>query len=177
MPQEGTATAPGPTNQPSQPEPITVARAATMRRIDALFRAMSSDFLLREQFVTDPVQVMWEYGHSSALAPEKASYANLRARAGRADDAPQLLRRPSQHALTIRIGPLCSRGAWRNARRLFSRCRRSRRIVGEQYGVPGERVWLERRLCRATRGVLCQFGEESSFLLRELLPLRSGRLR
>src|SRR5262245_5394647 len=76
MPQQGTASAPGPGANQAQPESITLERAAIIRRIDALFRAMSGDFLLREQFVTDPVQVLWEYVHGSALATEKATYAN-----------------------------------------------------------------------------------------------------
>ena len=29
-------------------------QAAVLRRVDALFRALSTDFLLREQFITDP---------------------------------------------------------------------------------------------------------------------------
>jgi hypothetical protein len=37
---------------------------------------MSTDFLLREQFVTDPSQVLSEYVRGARLAPEQASVAN-----------------------------------------------------------------------------------------------------
>jgi hypothetical protein len=37
---------------------------------------MSTDYLLREQFVTNPAQVMSEYLHGKALAPEQASVAS-----------------------------------------------------------------------------------------------------
>jgi hypothetical protein len=37
---------------------------------------MSTDFLLREQFVTDPAQVMYEYLYGKSLAPERASVIN-----------------------------------------------------------------------------------------------------
>ncbi len=46
------------------------------RRVDALFRAMSSDFLLREQFVTDPAQILNEYVMGKRLDPDEASAAN-----------------------------------------------------------------------------------------------------
>ena len=50
--------------------------AAKARRVDALFRAMSSDYLLREQFVTDPSQVMSEYLSGERLAQEATSVGN-----------------------------------------------------------------------------------------------------
>jgi hypothetical protein len=50
--------------------------AAATRRIDVLFRAMSTDFLLREQFVTDPSQVVSEYVYGSRLPAETASIRN-----------------------------------------------------------------------------------------------------
>ncbi len=56
--------------------PITLSRAATMRRVDALFRAMSTDFLLREQFVTDPAQVMSDYLRGTTLSAERAVVTN-----------------------------------------------------------------------------------------------------
>ena len=46
------------------------------RRIDALFRALSTDFLLREQFVTDPAQIMAEYVTGSSLAEDAADLSN-----------------------------------------------------------------------------------------------------
>jgi uncharacterized protein YjbI with pentapeptide repeats len=49
---------------------------ALQRRVDALFRAMASDFLLREQFVTDPAQVAAEYVHGKRLEPEEAATLN-----------------------------------------------------------------------------------------------------
>jgi hypothetical protein len=50
--------------------------AAVARRVEALFRAMAGDFLLREQFVTDPVQIVSEYVHGARLSPETASVNN-----------------------------------------------------------------------------------------------------
>ena len=38
-----------------------MSRAATVRRIDALFQAMETDFLLREQFITGPSQILMDY--------------------------------------------------------------------------------------------------------------------
>jgi hypothetical protein len=46
------------------------------RRVDALFRALSSDFLLREQFVTDPAQILTEYVSGKRLDPDAAAAAN-----------------------------------------------------------------------------------------------------
>jgi hypothetical protein len=51
-------------------------RAAAARRLDALFKATSSDFLLREQFVTDPAQILSEYVHGASAAPSAASVTN-----------------------------------------------------------------------------------------------------
>jgi hypothetical protein len=57
-------------------EPLTIQRAAIVRRVDALFRAMSSDFLLREQFVTDPAQILSEYAYSKKLPSLEAAPIN-----------------------------------------------------------------------------------------------------
>jgi hypothetical protein len=46
------------------------------RRVDALFRALSSDYLLREQFVTDPAQILTEYVSGERLEPDAAAAAN-----------------------------------------------------------------------------------------------------
>jgi hypothetical protein len=46
------------------------------RRVGALFTAMSSDFLLRQQFVTDPAQVLAEYVDGESLSAEIAAAAN-----------------------------------------------------------------------------------------------------
>jgi hypothetical protein len=51
-------------------------RAATVRRVDALFQGMSTDYLLREQFVTNPAQVLADYLHGTQLPPEQASVTN-----------------------------------------------------------------------------------------------------
>ena len=45
---------------------------AVNRRVDSLFKAMSTDFLLREQFVTEPSQVLSEYVNARKLDPEQA---------------------------------------------------------------------------------------------------------
>ena len=50
--------------------------AAATRRTDVLFRAMSTDSLLREQFVTDPSQVLSEYVYGSRLPADTASVRN-----------------------------------------------------------------------------------------------------
>jgi len=57
-------------------KPSPIARAAVLRRFDALFRAMSQDFLLREQFVTDPAQIASEYVYGARLAPRRAVVIN-----------------------------------------------------------------------------------------------------
>src|SRR5271166_6033414 len=56
--------------------PMHSREAAVVRRVEALFKAMSTDFLLREQFVTDPAQILFEYVSGAQLAPEKASINN-----------------------------------------------------------------------------------------------------
>jgi hypothetical protein len=53
-----------------------LAQAANGRRADALFKAMSSDFLLREQFVTNPSQVLFEFVAGKSLQPERATAIN-----------------------------------------------------------------------------------------------------
>ena len=50
--------------------------AALARRVDALFKAMATDFLLREQFITDPAQVLCEYTHGKDLPQQTASVTN-----------------------------------------------------------------------------------------------------
>ena len=59
-----------------QCEPLILRRAAVARRFDALFKAMSTDFLLREQFITDPAQIASEYVYGANLPPQKASVSN-----------------------------------------------------------------------------------------------------
>ena len=51
-------------------------RAATVRRVDALFQAMSNDFLLRQQFVTNPTRLLSEYVHGIELSAEQSSASN-----------------------------------------------------------------------------------------------------
>jgi hypothetical protein len=46
------------------------------RRVDALFKVLSSDFLLREQFVTDPAQILNEYVSGTRLKSDHAAAAN-----------------------------------------------------------------------------------------------------
>ena len=45
-------------------------------RVEALFKALASDYLLREQFVTDPAQILTEYVRGKGLEPEAAAAAN-----------------------------------------------------------------------------------------------------
>jgi hypothetical protein len=49
---------------------------ALQRRLDALFRALASDFLLREQFITDPAQIASEYINGKRIAPEASAAMN-----------------------------------------------------------------------------------------------------
>jgi len=60
----------------SQREPEGMRRAAVARRFDALFKAMSTDVLLREQFITDPAQIISEYVHGTSLPQQKTSITN-----------------------------------------------------------------------------------------------------
>lgn len=52
-------------------------RAATVRRMDALFKAMSTDYLLREQFISAPTEVLSEYLYGRQIDGEQASASNL----------------------------------------------------------------------------------------------------
>lgn len=49
---------------------------AVARRVDALFKAMASDFLLREQFITDPSTLINDYVLGGRLAPTQAACWN-----------------------------------------------------------------------------------------------------
>lgn len=51
-------------------------RSATVRRADALFQAMSQDFLLRQQFITNPVSILSEYLYGMPIASERALASN-----------------------------------------------------------------------------------------------------
>ncbi|MFD6553276.1 hypothetical protein [Streptomyces sp. NPDC058398] len=50
-----------------------MARAAAVRRIDALFQAMETDFLLREQFITGPSQILMDYLAGPSVPEEQAA--------------------------------------------------------------------------------------------------------
>ncbi|MEU6948487.1 hypothetical protein ABZ957_25150, partial [Streptomyces sp. NPDC046316] len=50
--------------------------AAAARRVEALFRAMAADYLLREQFVTDPAQILAEYVRGERLEQRQAEDTN-----------------------------------------------------------------------------------------------------
>jgi hypothetical protein len=51
-------------------------RSSVSRRVDALFLAMASDFLLREKFVTNPAQMTAEYVYGKALPQPRATAIN-----------------------------------------------------------------------------------------------------
>jgi len=55
---------------------IDIRRTASLRRVDSLFKAMSSDFLLREQFVTEPTQMLSEYVNSARVSAEQADVSD-----------------------------------------------------------------------------------------------------
>jgi hypothetical protein len=54
------------------PSELDIRRTAALRRTNALFKSMASDFLLREQFVTEPTRVLTEYVHSDSVAADRA---------------------------------------------------------------------------------------------------------
>lgn len=51
-------------------------KAAAARQVNALFRAMDTDILLRDQFITDPSQVISEYVNATRLEPQAAIEIN-----------------------------------------------------------------------------------------------------
>jgi hypothetical protein len=53
-----------------------ISNAGQVRRVEALIRAMASDMLLREQFVTNPAQVLGNYLTGDRLPAESAEPAN-----------------------------------------------------------------------------------------------------
>jgi hypothetical protein len=55
---------------------MMIEQMRTARRSKALFQALSNDFLLREQFVTDPATILCEYVHGKALERAIADGAN-----------------------------------------------------------------------------------------------------
>ena len=59
-------------NGPRGLRQLQVRQAGIARRVDALFKTMSTDFLLREQFVTDPAQLLNEYVHGRKLPDDQA---------------------------------------------------------------------------------------------------------
>jgi len=74
--EEGASRAESMVERKIQREPLALRRAAIARRLDALFKAMSTDFLLREQFVTDPAQITSEYVYSTRMPEHRASVIN-----------------------------------------------------------------------------------------------------
>jgi hypothetical protein len=55
---------------------LTRAEGKTSRRANVLFKVLSTDRLLREQFVTDPAQIMSEYLFGERLPEETSDAAN-----------------------------------------------------------------------------------------------------
>ncbi|MFJ2868308.1 hypothetical protein [Kitasatospora sp. NPDC087314] len=47
-----------------------------VRRLDSLFRVMATDYLLREQFVTSPSALIFDYVHGVQLSAEQASVSD-----------------------------------------------------------------------------------------------------
>ncbi|WP_349606351.1 hypothetical protein [Cupriavidus sp. DF5525] len=60
----------------TQNESPILRRIATVRRVDALFQAMSNDFLLRQQFITNPSHVLNEYVFGTQVPSECTSASN-----------------------------------------------------------------------------------------------------
>lgn len=57
-------------------QPLVLRAAAMSRRVDALFKAMSRDYLLREQFITDPAQILADFAGGEKLPEQRASVSN-----------------------------------------------------------------------------------------------------
>src|SRR4051812_31993902 len=57
-------------------ESLIFQQSAMSRRLHALLRAMSTDFLLREQFVTDPAQISAEYVYGTRIPVQQSSAVN-----------------------------------------------------------------------------------------------------
>jgi len=55
---------------------LTLTEGKTSRRADALFKTLSTDYLLREQFVTDPAQILSEYVFGERLTERASDAAN-----------------------------------------------------------------------------------------------------
>ena len=60
----------------ARPSYLTAAEGKLARRTGALFKALSTDFLLREQFVTDPSQVLGEFVLGERPSADAADAAN-----------------------------------------------------------------------------------------------------
>jgi hypothetical protein len=58
------------------PSPISTTEGKVARRTGALFKALATDFLLREQFVTDPSQVLGEFVLGERPSAEAGDAAN-----------------------------------------------------------------------------------------------------
>jgi len=54
----------------------SIATLGSIRRLDSLFRAMATDYLLREQFVTGPSSVIFEYVYGIHLSPQQAQVSD-----------------------------------------------------------------------------------------------------
>src|SRR3954447_13483242 len=55
---------------------VGLAIPGIVRRLDSLFRAMATDYLLREQFVTGPSTLIYDYVYGVQLSPEQASVSD-----------------------------------------------------------------------------------------------------
>jgi hypothetical protein len=64
-----------PSGRPTR-EHSTVSERRFGRRVEALFKTLSADYLLREQFVTDPAQVLSEYVGGAHISDERSDAAN-----------------------------------------------------------------------------------------------------
>jgi hypothetical protein len=62
--------------QASAARVLTQAEGRVARRADALFKSLASDYLLREQFVTDPAGILTEYVRGGRLDEEATETAN-----------------------------------------------------------------------------------------------------
>ncbi|MFD9358998.1 hypothetical protein [Streptomyces sp. NPDC060031] len=87
-----------------RPAPPSLRTVGIGRRVHALFRAMSADPLLREQFVTDPAQILCEYVGGHRLSPQRASVVNQLVYSVASD--PEALRWLRSYAMAHRDSPV-----------------------------------------------------------------------
>ena len=65
-----------PSDEVAPGTPGGLSTPGIVRRLDSLFRAMATDYLLREQFVTGPSTLIYNYVYGIHLSAEQASVSD-----------------------------------------------------------------------------------------------------